>query len=73
MSRMSVVSVASVQPWRLPGERDENILRDLFGNSRVTDLPERRRIDQPDVPRHERAEGGFRATRGVGGHQFAIR
>ena len=61
------------QPRRLSGERDEDILRDLLGQSGVADLPERRRIDQPDVPRHERAEGGFRATRGVGGHEFAIR
>ena len=61
------------QPRRLSGERDEDILRNLLGQTRVTDLPEGRRINQMDVPCHERAKGGFRASRGVGGYEFAIR
>ena len=61
------------ETWRLSGEHDEYILRDLLGQSRVPDLPERRGINQVDVPRHQRAKGGFRAARGVVGHEFAIR
>ena len=61
------------QSRRFASERGEDILGDLLGQSRVADLPEGRRINQMDVPRHERAKGGFRASRGVGGHELAIR
>ena len=44
-----------------------------LGYYNATDLPEGRRINQMDVPCHERAKGGFRASRGVGGYEFAIR
>ena len=57
---------------RLASERDEDILGDLLGQCRVADLPERRCINQIDVPGHERAKGVFRASRGVGGYEFAI-
>ena len=61
------------EPWRLSGEHDENILSDLLGQRRIPDLPEGRGVNQMDVPRHQRAEGAFRAFRGVSSHEFAIR
>ena len=57
---------------RLPGERDEDVLRDLLGHARVAHLAQRRRVNQIDVPGHERVEGGLRPFGGEGGYEFRI-
>ena len=44
---------------QLPGfarQNDENGLRDFLGMMRIADLPQRDRIDQIDVPRHQRGK-----------------
>jgi hypothetical protein len=34
----------------LPREDDEDGLRDILGQMRIAHLPQRRRVDEPDVP-----------------------